>query len=217
MNGRIYGEVIREIDNKGNVVWEFFSNAPEFIDKYAINPLAKRYEFGHANTVAPITNGDYLVSYRNLNLLLIIDRKTNKIKWEYHNPELGGQHDAQLLDNGNILVFANGFNVPGAMPFGSQVWELDPISKEIVWKYVPKRNCLTFWSPHISGCQRLISGNTLICEGGQGCIFETTPEGEVVWEYINPYFIEHPVFGEFNSVFRAKRYTKNSPEIRSRV
>jgi hypothetical protein len=217
MNGEIYGEVIREIDNKGNVVWEFFSNTPEFIDKYAINPLAKRYEFGHANTVAPITNGDYLVSYRNLNLLVIIDRKTNKIKWEYHNPELGGQHDAQLLDNGNILVFANGFNVPGAMPFGSQVWELDPISKEIVWKYVPKRNCLTFWSPHISGCQRLISGNTLICEGGQGCIFETTPEGEVVWEYINPYFIEHPVFGEFNWVFRAKRYTKNSPEIRSRV
>ena len=28
--------------------------------------------------------------------------------WRYQNDEMGGQHDAQLLDNDNILVFANG-------------------------------------------------------------------------------------------------------------
>ena len=217
MEGKIYGDVIREVDHNGDVVWEFSNNTAEFRDKYAIHPLDTRHEFGHANTVAPAQNGDYLVSFRNLDLLIIIDRKTCEIKWEYHNPALGGQHDAQFLDNGNILVFANGFNIPGAMPFGSQVWELNPKSKEVVWKYAPKRNPLTFWSPHISGCQRLSSGNTLICEGGQGCIFETTPEGEVVWEYINPFFIEHPFFGEFNWVFRAKRYSKESLEIKNRV
>lgn len=216
---KIYGEVIREVDKGGSIVWEFFNNGPEFLDKYAIGPLAPREEYGHANTVAILPNGDYLVSYRVFNLLVIIDRQTGKLKWEYHNDKLGGQHDCHMLDNGNILVFANGHNTRGGGPNCSEVWEIDPATKEIVWRYSPKRNPLTFWSPHISGCQRLASGNTLICEGGQGCIFETTPDGEIVWQYINPHFGPHPSVadGEINWVFRAKRYAADSDEIRNRV
>ena len=30
-------------------------------------------------------------------------------------------------------------------------------------------------------------GNTLICEGSNGRIFEVTPAGEIVWEYVNPF------------------------------
>ena len=219
LDGKIYGEVIREVDEAGNVVWEFANNRREFFDNYAIEPLAPREEYGHANTISPLPNGDYLVSYRVLNLLVIIDRQTGQLKWEYHNPELGGQHDCQMLDNGNILVFANGFDVPGARPNFSQVWEIEPESKEIVWRYFAKDNPLTFWSPHISGCQRLSSGNTLICEGGQGCIFEVTPDGEVVWEYINPFYGPHPLIpgGTMNWTFRAKRYAADSPESQNRV
>jgi len=219
LDGKIYGEVIREVDAQGNVVWEFANNGPEFLEKYSINPLAKREEYGHANTVSVLPNGDYLVSYRVFDLLVIIDRQTGQLKWEYQNTALGGQHDCQMLDNGNILVFANGHNSAGGNPNFSQVWEIEPQSKEIVWRYFPKKNPLTFWSPHISGCQRLSSGNTLICEGGQGCIFEITPDGEVVWEYINPFFGAHPSLpdSEINWVFRAKRYAGDSPEIRNRV
>ena len=58
----------------------------------------------------------------------------------------------------------------------------------------------------------------MICEGGKGCIFEVTPDGEVVWEYINPFYGPHPVMpGNMNWVFRAKRYAADSPEIRNRV
>ena len=219
LDGQIYGEVIREVDSNGTIVWEFANNGPEFLDNYSINPLAPREEYGHANTISPLANGDYLVSYRVFDLLVIIDRQTGKLKWEYQNHQLGGQHDCQMIDNGNILVFANGHNTPGGIPNYSQVWEIDLESKEIVWRYLAKKNPLTFWSPHISGCQRLKSGNTLICEGGQGCIFEITHEGEVVWEYINPFFGPHPVMpgGEINWVFRAKRYAADSPEIQNRV
>ena len=219
LDGQIYGEVIREVDSNGTIVWEFANNGPEFLDNYSINPLAPREEYGHANTISPLANGDYLVSYRVFDLLVIIDRQTGKLKWEYQNHQLGGQHDCQMIDNGNILVFANGHNTPGGIPNYSQVWEIDLESKEIVWRYLAKKNPLTFWSPHISGCQRLASGNTLVCEGGQGCIFEITHEGEVVWEYINPFFGPHPVMpgGEINWVFRAKRYAADSPEIQNRV
>ena len=219
VDGKIYCDVIREVDGEGGVVWEYSNNTAEFFKKYHINPLASREEYGHANTVSLLSNGDYLVSYRVFDLIVIIDRQTRELKWEYQNHQLGGQHDCQQINNGNILVFANGHNVPGGLPNFSQVWEIDPTNSEVVWRYFPKKNPLTFWSPHISGCQRLFSGNTLICEGGRGRIFEVTPEGEIVWEYINPFFGPHPVLeqGEVNWVFRAKRYQLNSPEIQNRV
>jgi hypothetical protein len=219
MDGKIYGEVIREVDSQGTVVWEFINNGIEFMEKYEIKSLAPKYEYGHANTISPMANGDYLVSYRVFDLIVIVDRQTGKLKWEYQNHALGGQHDCQELENGNILVFANGHNTSSPGPNYSQVWEIERSTQEIVWRYFPKKNPLTFWSPHISGCQRLSSGNTLITEGGKGCIFEVTPEGEVVWEYINPFYGRHGEIpdGEINWVFRAKRYMSGSPEIADRV
>ena len=222
LDGKIYCDVIREVDEKGDIVWEFSNDYNEFFDKYYINPLAPREEYGHANTIFPMADGNYLISYRVFDLLVIVDRKTGKLIWEYQNHSLGGQHDCQELENGNILVFANGHNTPANSnpgPNFSQVWEIDPKTDEIVWKYFSKRNPLNFWSPHISGCQRLKSGNTLICEGGKGRIFEVTPSGEIVWEYINPFFGPHPAYtdSEINWVFRAKRYSSDSPQIQNRV
>ena len=65
MDGEIFGEVIREVDSQGKIVWEFFNNGPEFLEKYEIKPFAPKYEYGHANTVYLLwLNGDYLVSYQ---------------------------------------------------------------------------------------------------------------------------------------------------------
>ncbi|MGE3247158.1 MAG: arylsulfotransferase family protein, partial [Beijerinckiaceae bacterium] len=213
----IYGEMVRETDADGNVVFEWSNNDPEFLARYPIAPLASREEYGHANTIDVLPNGDFLVSFRVLNLLVIIDRQTGKLKWEYQNDMLGGQHDSHMLQNGNILVFANGYQTPGVLPVGSQVWEIDPATREIVWRYVPKRNPLDFYSPHISGCQRLPNGNTLICEGGKGCLFEVTAEGDLVWQYYSAHFDKHHFVGEMNWIFRAKRYAADSQEIRNRV
>lgn len=55
-----------------------------------------------------------------------------------------------------------------------------------VWKYVAK-DTMSFHSPYVSGVQRLKNGNTFICEGARGRYFEVTPQGEIVWEYLNPY------------------------------
>ena len=50
------------------------------------------------------------------------------------------------------------------------------------------------------------SGNTLICEGQWGRLFEVTPEGDIVWEYVSP-FMGPDRFGDpSNEVFRAYRY-----------
>ena len=57
--------------------------------------------------------------------------------------------------------------------------------KKAVWSYsAPKKS--DFYSFFISGAQRLPNGNTLICSGPNGTLFEVTPDKEMVWKYVNP-------------------------------
>jgi hypothetical protein len=51
-----------------------------------------------------------------------------------------------------------------------------------VWTY----SAPGFYSAIISGAERLASGNTLVCSGTQGRLFEVTPGGQIVWEYQTP-------------------------------
>jgi hypothetical protein len=112
-----------------------------------------------------------------------------------------GQHDAHMIPQGlpgegNIMVFDN----QGAAGFppiylnmfpGSRVLEIDPTTEEIVWQYDASRTGRPFWtffSSFISSARRLPNGNTLIDEGMHGRFFQVTPDGEIVWEYVNPYF-----------------------------
>jgi hypothetical protein len=100
---------------------------------------------------------------------------------------------------GHILVFNNGRRRPGGAH--SSVDELilpvEPDGRYVhkpsaaygpdapIWSYVaPKRS--DFYAEFISGANRLPNGNTLICAGPSGTIFEVTPDKETVWKYLNP-------------------------------
>ena len=208
--GGPYGEVIREVDEAGAVQWEW-SLSQLGMDRYPIYRNANRWSYGHTNTVCPLESGRYLISCKNLNLLFIVNRATGAVEWTFQDDGLSGQHDAQMLENGNVLVFANGAYMGDL--HHSQVWEIDPTSNEIVWKYTARDDMTSFFSPHMSGAQRLPSGNTLICEGNKGCIFEVTPEGDIVREFVSPHFVDMPTFGRTNWLFRARWYGLDAPEI----
>lgn len=209
-DGGPFGECIREVDETGRTVWDWpLTNLG--LDTHALHPNANRWSLGHTNTVCPLPDGNYLISSKSMNLLFVVDRRTGKVEWEFQDDALGGQHDAQMLANGNILVFANG--AYAADLHHSQVWEIDPKSNEIVWRYVARDDPTSFFSPMISGVQRLPSGNTLICEGNKGCIFEVTPDGDVVYEYVSPYFVEQTTFGQTNWLFRARWYGAGALEL----
>lgn len=72
-------------------------------------------------------------------------------------------------------------------------------------------------STGLSGAQKLKNGNTLICVGREGYIFEVTEEGEIVWEFKNPMRAGLAVSqGEElqtndNLVFRMYRYETDFP------
>ncbi len=57
---------------------------------------------------------------------------------------------------------------------------------EPIWSYMAPDK-YSFYSPFVSGAQRLKNGNTYITSGAKGRFFEITSSGEIVWEYWNPY------------------------------
>ncbi len=104
------------------------------------------------------------------------------------------------------MLFDNGwYSRRGAASPGSRVIEVDPQTNTVGWVYetLPAWN---FFSSFISGAQRLDNGNTLICEGMRGRMFEVTPDGEIVWEFVNPFFAYDERWGNVNNVFRAYRF-----------
>ncbi|MGE3246065.1 MAG: aryl-sulfate sulfotransferase [Beijerinckiaceae bacterium] len=210
----MFGDLLREVTPDGETVWEWHIHSDMEIEKYPNNPLCTRRVFAWMNTCSEISNGDILISLRQINLVAAIDRKTKKFNWEMRNDDWGLQHDIRELPNGNMMLFANGMHAP-AMHAHSFVSEFKR-DGEIVWEYRDNPPNF-FYSHHISGAERLASGNTLICEGSFGRIFEVTPDKEIVWEFVNPHFDD--MFGGLNTnwVFRAFRYSEDSPEIARRV
>jgi hypothetical protein len=142
----------------------------------------------HANSLAILPRdlpgvgerGDALVSVRGLDLLAVLDLDPLRLVWSWGPDELELQHDASILDNGHFMVFDNGWRRRW-----SRVIELDPVRREIVWEYgrAPEQR---FFSAKRGGSQKLPNGNVLITDSESARAFEVTPEGDVVWEFLNP-------------------------------
>jgi Arylsulfotransferase (ASST) len=148
----------------------------------------------HTNTVKVITEetaanfafgeaGQILLSFRELGAIAVLDLDTEELVWATRGPWVG-QHDPDILPNGNILLFDNYGNFE--KPEGrSRVIEFDPETMAIVWQYAGSAE----WpleSAIRSSQQRLANGNTLITESSGGRILEVTREGDIVWQLANP-------------------------------
>ena len=152
---------------------------------------------------------------------------------------LGYQHDvrwvpAGMPGAGHLTLFNNNIEDPDGTY--SAVFELalptDDVGRYVVpdagpmgpeeptWTYVAP-NRTQFFSPRISGAHRLVNGHTAITAGRPGRFFEVTPEGQIVWEYWNPYAGTLPGNQAANddpySVFRATKIAPNHPALAGRA
>jgi hypothetical protein len=155
-------------------------------------------EFTHLNDVEPLTRemaaqfpqfapGDLLISLRYPHVIMVMDPKTNRVKWHKAGPWLG-QHDPDFTPNGRISVFNNNSDgtETGALLGGSTILEIDPRTDEVVVKYGagPGQK----WFTNLQGQHQILpNGNLLITEAHGGRAFEVDERGDVVWEFINRY------------------------------
>jgi hypothetical protein len=154
--------------------------------------------------------------------------------------QLFGPHDIQwikpgLPGAGNILLFNNGWQRPG-----SNVSTIEEIITTVngegtypqpgsgvahgpdspTWNYTADP-ATSFYSATISGTQRLPNGNTLICTGRSGLLFEVTMGGEVVWQYQSPVTNfgvtkQGDPVGSGVNVFRCQRFAPEHPGLATR-
>jgi hypothetical protein len=174
---------------------------PDYLHVNDMKPLGPNHWFRAGDRRFDPSN--IIIDSRQANFIAIISKRSGRIVWKL-GPDypagdpsirptrlprpvdaLSGQHDAQLIPDGlpgagNLSIYPS-----------SRVLEIDPIRKLIVWQYTGDASGRVIWTFHssfISSARRLPNGNTLIDEGMNGRLFQITPAGEIVWEYVSPYF-----------------------------
>ncbi|GDY14399.1 hypothetical protein LBMAG53_32770 [Planctomycetota bacterium] len=209
----IFGDVIREVDRNGRLVWEW--RVWEHLDPagFPIQVDFPRFHWPLINGLDVTREGLVLMSLRTTSGLIAVERTSGRVVHHIPPEVVSHQHAPVALPNGRILLFDNGNFRRGRAYAHSRVIEVDPATGSVVWSYADTP-AHAFYSPYMGSAQRLWNGNTHITESASGRLFEVTPAGEVVWEYIVPWFAEFPAPadayspGQHNSVFQTSRYRR---------
>jgi len=143
--------------------------------------------------------------------------------------QLFGSHCAVFLgsgDNtnfgtlGNLLIFDNGWNrSEGNRSRSVEIapnmadWE----ATEVVWSF-QSGDQGSFYTAFQGATQRLPNGNTFITSTGEGHLFQVTPGGDVVWDFVNPRRVDGvPQCFHFDSgdasIHRAHQYAPDHPGL----
>ena len=124
--------------------------------------------------------GNFLLSSRHLNTVFVVAPGPNEVIWALR-ADFKGQHDAQLLDDGTLMLFDN-----SGRGRASAVQVYDLSTNALRWEYAGSE-ARPFYTQFCGTAQRLPNGNTLITESDNGSAFEVTPDGTIVWEFYNPH------------------------------
>lgn len=153
------------------------------------NPNAVDLEHPSSLSIAP--DGGYVVSFQGMDEVTKIDSTSGTVLWRFggrHNqfaihddPMNGflGQHDVQVLSNGNILMLDDHFRgAPGPARAAEYSLDTQAMIARLVWQYRPSPAVV---SPIMGSAQRLSDGGTLVGFGAAGRVDEVQSDGTVLW------------------------------------
>ncbi len=110
-------------------------------------PVLRNGDVLHPNTITPVTaaaaarnpafrEGEYLLSFRNYDMLAVADLAKKRIVWASYGP-WHGQHGTVFLSDGSLMMFDNQGNI-GTYGGLSRVLNVDTATGEILWQYGDK-------------------------------------------------------------------------------
>lgn len=215
-NAVAVGNVIQTFDDSGNLIFEWRGvDHYNVTDALGVDFRQSTIDFEHANSIDIDSEGNYLLSNRNLCEVTKIDGQTGAILWRFggnHNQftllndtlGMSYQHDARFLPDGYLLLFDNG-NLHATQESRAVEYRLDTTAKSatLSWQF---RHDPPVFAMVAGSAQRLPNGNTFIGWGQTSmgplmpspAITEVTNDGTVVSE-MN--------LGLGLSSYRARKYT----------
>ena len=172
--------------------WDHFGNSQN------VEPVNGQVDFDHPNSMSLDLDGNYVVSWRDLDAITKIDATTGAIIWTLASPlseltsdftivgdPLNGfsaQHSVRVLGNGDLLLFDNGTRHSTAISRAVE-YKLDTAAHTatMVWQYTHSPPVYTQFTGSV---QRLQNGNTFIGWPWTPDVraTEVTSTGEVVWD-----------------------------------
>lgn len=129
--------------------------------------------------------GDLLMSFRNLNMLVVTNADATKVKWHQVGPWVR-QHDGDFQPDGTITVFDNHTDntLDGSREGGSRVLRVNPATGMVTTVY-GGRDGQRFYTSERGTQQMRPGGGVMVTEAQSGRAFEADASGKIVWEYIN--------------------------------
>lgn len=196
-NVRLAGHQIMRFAPDGTREWEWDGwthlRIEDWIEEPARDRQAAAGDFDHPNSLAFDLDGNYVASFRNSAEVIKVDAQTGQMIWRFGgnqnqfqilNDPLGGfcgQHSAEILPNGNLLLFDNGLR---HTPQQSRAVEyrLDVAARTatMVWEFRYPRT--TLYTPFTGSVQRLANGNTVVGFAFGGVVAEVDPSGNMIWD-----------------------------------
>ncbi|HZP27160.1 MAG TPA: aryl-sulfate sulfotransferase [Dehalococcoidia bacterium] len=180
--------LVAEVDPQGNLAWSWYGkdHIPEYKPQTFVNTppgsfgrqlvhnMYQQFREGyypgsdwlHVNSAQRLANGDTVMSFRNLDLVIEVNRAGDPV-WTYGSLVLKHQHCGWVLPNDHLLVVDNG---------NGRVIEVDRQTQQIVWE----QDGLKFAT---QGCAyRMPDGNTFITDADNMRAIEVTPNHDIVWQ-----------------------------------
>ncbi len=184
-----FNEAIIELDPKNNLVWLW--REKDYISDTTGMPTT------HLNSIfLDEKENKIFVSARDINTVFTVNHKTSKIEEcigrkinkesEYYPQEwFSGQHSAQLVDNGNIILFNNNTmpgrgNITGIMEMNRPTPQKKEIEMAFFYYYDFGKG--ENYCAKGGDINKLKNNNYLISSSAYNRNFEMTPAQEIVWE-----------------------------------
>jgi len=159
-------------------VWEW-----HFDEHYPESVGGSSGDWTHVNDVDKIGDGEYLVSPRNFDQVIVVNRSTDEIDMQLGSD---GDHDT-LYEQHNPMYLESENGTPTVLVADSENDRIVEYARDGGDGWTRTWNVGTDGLSWPRDADRLPDGDTLVVDTMNQRVFEMTPEGEVVWEFHAPW------------------------------
>ena len=192
-NGTLLDSIVEEINiASGQLLWEWHAYGHVHIaESYAGRPGTNPYDFFHISSVQQLSNGNFLVSGRNMFAVYEINPATGKVVWvlggKHSTFRIGSganfswQHDAMMQPNGDITVFDNGagYKRTESQSRGMRIrLNMSKRQAALVRQYAHVPSVLSYSEGSL---QPLANGNVFVGFGNNPVFAQYTNTGKQIW------------------------------------
>lgn len=157
-----------EVNRRGHIAWDT-DDLRGGHGKFGQGRLSDGTHLNYPNDAKPLANGDVMISCREQNRVIVINRKGKVLR---EVTSLHGQHNPVPLSHGDLLIPDSDWN---------EVVEVNQ-SNRIVWRYGGPRSSDLSWP---RSAVPLSSSDILVTDSGHNRVIEITRSGSVVHAWNN--------------------------------